>query len=109
MQRELISKKFRVKNNLPEMKYTIQLASEEEASSWLNALPLSKHGFDLTTTEFRDGIALRYTSEATDIPALCPHGIEVSLTHALHCARGGYSRLRHNEIRDVFADLIDDV
>ena len=64
MQRELISKKSRIENNLPEMKYTIQLASEKGASSWLSALPLSKHGFDLTKTEFRDGIALRYTWEA---------------------------------------------
>ena len=61
MQRELISRKSRIGNNLPEMKYSIQLASEKEASSWLNELPLSKHGFDLTKTEFRDGIALRYT------------------------------------------------
>ena len=41
MQRELISKKSRVENNLPEMKYTIQLASEKGTSSWLNVLPLS--------------------------------------------------------------------
>ena len=45
------------------MKYTIQLASEKGASSWLNALPLSKHGFDLTKTEFRDRIALHLGSE----------------------------------------------
>ena len=50
MQRELISKKSRIENNLPGMKYTIQLASEKGASSWLNALPLSKHGFNLTKT-----------------------------------------------------------
>ena len=61
------------------MKYTIQLAPEKGAPSWLNALPLSKHGFDLTKTEFRDGIALRYNWEAK------------------------------NEIRDVFANLMDDV
>ena len=91
------------------MKYTIQLASEKGASSWLNALPLSKHGFDLTKTEFRDGIALRYTWEAKNTPAICPCGKEFSLTHALHCAKGGYTHLRHNEIRDVFANLMDDV
>ena len=59
MQLELILKKFRIENNLPEMKYTILLASAKGASSWLNALPLSKNGFDLTKAEFRDGIALR--------------------------------------------------
>ena len=91
------------------MKYTIQLASEKGASSWLNALPLSKHGFDLTKTEFRDEIALRYTWEAKNTPAICPCGKELSLTHALHCAKGGYTHLRRNEIRDVFANLMDDV
>ena len=91
------------------MKYTIQLASEKGASGWLNALPLSKHGFDLTKTEFRDGIALPYTWEAKNTPAICPCGKEFSLTHALHCAKGGYTHLRHNEIRDVFANLMDDV
>ena len=109
MQRELISKKSRIENNLPEMKYTIQLASEKGASSWLNALPLSKHGFDLTKTEFLDGIALRYTWELKNTPAICPHGKKFSLTHALHCANSGYTHLRHNEIRDVFAKLMDDV
>ena len=98
MQRELISKKSRIENNLPEMKYTTQLASEKEASSWLNALPLSKHGFDLTKTEFRDGIALRYW-EAKNTPAICPYGKEFSLTHALHCAKSGCTHLRHNEIK----------
>ena len=78
-------------NNLPEMKYTIQLASEKGASSWLNALALSKHGFDLTKTEFRDEIALRYTWEAKNTPAICPCGKEFSLTHALHCAKGEYT------------------
>ena len=109
IQRELISKKSRVENNLPEMKHTIQLASEKGASSWLNALPLSKHGFDLTKTEFRDGIALRYTWEAKNTPAICPGGKEFSITHALHCAKSGYTHLRDNEIKDVFANLMDDV
>ena len=103
------SRKSKTENNLPEMMYTIQLASEKRASIWLNALPLSKHGFDLTKTEFRDGIALRYTWKAKNTPAICPCGKEFSLTHALHCAKGGYTHLRHNEIRDVFANLMDDV
>ena len=109
MQRELSRKKSKIGNNLLKMKYTIQLASEKGASSRLNALPLSKHGFDLTKTEFRDGIALRYTWKAKNSPAICPCGKEFSLTHALHCSKGGYTHLRHNEIRDMFANLMDDV
>ena len=84
MQRELISRRSRVTNYLPEMKYNIQLTSEKRASSWLNALPLSKHGFNLI--EFRDGIALRYTCEAKNTPAICPCGKKISLPLAQHCA-----------------------
>ena len=109
MQRELISKKSRIENNLQEMKYTIQLASEKGASSWLNALPLSKLGFDFTKTEIRDGIALRYTWEAKNPPAICPCGKQFNLTHALHCAKCGYTHLRNNKIREMFANLMDDV
>ena len=60
-------------------------------------------------TQFRVGIALRYTWEARNTPVTCPYGKEFGLTHALHCTNGGYTHLRHNEIRDVFANLIDDV
>ena len=109
MQRELISKKPRIEHNLPEMNYTISLASENGACSWLNALQLSKHGFDLTKTELRDEIALRYTWEAKNTQAICPCGKEFSLTHVLHCAKGKYKHLQHNEIKDVFANLMDDV
>ena len=109
MQRQLISKESRIKNNLPEMTYTIKLASVKGASSYLNVLPLSKHGFDLTKTEFCDRMVLRYTWEAKNLPAICPFGKEFSLTHALHCAKGGYTHLRHNEIKDAMANLMDDV
>ena len=61
------------------MKYTIQLASVEGASSWLYALPLSKHDFDLTKTDFRDRIAIRYTWEAKSTPVISPCGKEKNL------------------------------
>ena len=40
--------------------YTLDLASEKGSSSWLNALPLKRYNFNLTKSEFRDGISLRY-------------------------------------------------
>ena len=101
--------KSRTGNNLPKTKYTIQLGSEKGASSWLNMLPLSKRGSDLTKTEFRDGIALRYSWEVKNTPAICPCGKKFSLTYALHCAKGGYTHLRNNEIIDLFANLMVDV
>ena len=38
----------------------------------------------------------------------CAYG-EPFMSHALHCAKGGYTHLRHNEIRDTFAKLLGDV
>ena len=32
-----------------------------------------------------------------------------NLTHPLHCAKGGYTPIRHNEIRDTFANLKNEV
>ena len=31
------------------------------------------------------------------------------MTHALHCAKGGYTHIRHNETRDTFANLMNEV
>ena len=58
---------------------------------------------------FRDGIALCFTWEEKNTPAIYTCGKKFSLTYALHWAEGGYTHLRHNEIRDVFANLLDDV
>ena len=41
-------------------KRSIEIASEKGASSWLNALPIARHGFALHKSAFRDAICLRY-------------------------------------------------
>ena len=41
------------------MKYTVDLAQEEGASTWLTALPLEEFGFSLHKGAFRDALALR--------------------------------------------------
>ena len=46
-------------------KYAIDFAGEKGASSWINALPLSRYNFNLNKSEFRDGIYLRYEWEPT--------------------------------------------
>ena len=72
-------------------KYAIDLVSEKGASNWLNALPLNRFNFNLNKTEFRDGIYLRYRWEPTKTPLTCAGGANCNLTHALHCAKGGYT------------------
>ena len=87
-------------------RYALDLAAEKGASSWLNTLPLKRYHFDLTKTEFRDGLALRFGWEPLKIPAVYPCGDTFSLSHSLQCNKGAYTQMRHDEIRDTLAAVM---
>ena len=64
----------------------IQRAVEGKTSSWLTALPIAHHHFDLSDTEFRDALTLRYNRPLLKLPANCDGcGAAASLEHALDC------------------------
>ena len=42
------------------LKRNMEFAKEKGSSIWLTTLPLEKHGFALSRSEFKDAIALRY-------------------------------------------------
>ena len=44
----------------PDLQRFLGQHSEPGASSWLGALPLEKHNFNLTKSEFNDSLCLRY-------------------------------------------------
>ena len=100
-----------VKCNLNDkQRHAVTLVSEKRASSWLAALPLKRYGITLTKSEFRDSLALRYGWEPKNLPAKCPCGGEpFTVAHSLHCRKGGYTHMRHDEIRDTFAKIMKDV
>ena len=84
----------------------IQWAVDGKTSSWLTALPLAHHHFDLSATEFCDALALQYNRPLLNMPANCDGcGAATSLEHALDCKMGGLVIQRHNEVRDVIGDL----
>ena len=84
----------------------IQRAVEGKTSSWLTALPIAHHHLDLSATEFRDALALRYNRPLLKMPANCDEcGAATSLEHALDCKKGGLVTQRHSEVRDVIGDL----
>ena len=60
-------------------------------------------------SEFRDGIYLKYEWEPTNIPLTPACGQSFERTHALHCAKGGYAHMRHDEIKDTLANLMSEV
>ena len=92
--------------SVPLAKLMFQLAAEKGASSWLTALPLKEYGYLLNKQQFSDAIALRYNLSLKDCPKTCACGKNYSANHALTCKLGGYVALRHNSLRDTFAQLM---
>ncbi len=84
-------------------------ASERGASNWLTSLPIEEFGFCLHKGAFKDALALRYGWTPSGIPLSCDCGSAFTVEHALSCPRGGFPTLRHNEIRDVTANLLTEV
>ena len=93
----------------PSMRSSVMLAQEKGASNWLSCLPLKSHNFVLHKTAFRDAIALRYHWLPSACPTSCACGHSFTIEHALSCPKGGFPSLRHNEVRDLTANLLSEV
>ena len=87
----------------------LTICSEKGASSWLSALPISEHGFALHKGAFRDALCLRYGWRPSHLPSHCVCGKHFTIEHALSRSRGGFPSIRHNEIRNITADLLSGV
>ena len=62
---------------------TLEQLSEPGASSWLGALPLASHGFNLTKGEFQDGLEIRYNKQVSNLPSKCPCGSAFTTTRGV--------------------------
>ena len=85
----------------------VDLASVKGASSWLTAIPLKDMNFDLRKSEFRDAMRLRYDWPIPYSPSVCVCGCSFTVDHTMIYQRGGLVIQRHNEIRDLEAELLD--
>ena len=55
---------------------------------------------------FVDALCLHYGWTPAGAPIHCDCGANFSVEHVLSCSRGGFPSIRHNEIRDITADLL---
>ena len=85
----------------------LDLATEKGSSMWLTSLPLKEMGLNLNKREFRDGLSLYYDWPIADISSTCPCGEPFTVDHAMICMRGGFVIQRHNELRDLEAELLN--
>ena len=94
-------------NSLPtKAKRAVELATEKGSSNWLTVIPLKELDYNLNKKEFRDAIKLWYDWEITDTPMLCACGVQFSVDHAMVCQCGGFIIQRHNELRDLKAEML---
>jgi len=87
------------------LKRNMILNKEKGASTWLTVLPLKDHSFSLNKQEFRDSLCIRYGWNIPGMPHFCGCGLKNSIDHTLICKKGGYVSMRHNNLRDLNADL----
>lgn len=87
----------------------LEIISEKGTSNWLSTIPLKKYGFYLEKQAFRDALRIRYGIQIANIPQKCACGAQNNMEHAFTCKRGGYVIIRHNEIRDFTAELLEEI
>ena len=64
-------------------------------------------GFNLNNRKFRDAIKLRNDWEIADTPAVCFWGDSFNMDHAMICKLSGFIIHRHNELRDLEAEMLN--
>lgn len=67
---------------------------------------IKEMNFNVNKREFRDAIKLRYDWEIADLPAMYTCGDLFTVDPAMVCRHGGLIIQRHNEIRDLEAEML---
>jgi len=99
-----------VHDNLPEDAQRFMEQSQDRgASSWVNAIPIEEEGFNVNKQEFFDALRLRYNLPLPGLPPVCACGKPYSVFHAHECSKGGFVNRRHDNLRDLFVRLLNEV
>ena len=70
---------------------------------------MDEHGFSLHKGDFCDAVCLRYGWSLPHLPTECICGASFTVNHTFTCPHDGFPTLRHNEIRDITAQLMSEV
>ena len=82
------------------------ILSRRSKQTWITT---TLHGFALRKSAFRDALCLRYGWYPSNMPLQCTCGKQFSVEHALSCSHGSFPSIRHNEVRDITAELLSEV
>ena len=104
----IILQQLREKMNPEELRAN-DLSKIKGASSWLTMLPLKSENFLLNKREFFDALSLRYRLTPKYLPSLSPCGNRFDVDHAMSCMKRGFIYKRHDDVRDLLANLLKEV
>ena len=101
---------LKVRNNMNARELKLNDNSQEKGTSnWLTVIPLSDQGFSLNKQQFWDAIRLRYGWFIANLPTNCVCGASFDTQHCMNCKKGGFVTMRHNELRDLTANMLTEV
>ena len=99
-----------LRNSLPEKtNRAVDLAAEKGASSWLTVIPVKEMDLNLNKREFKDAVHLRYDWQISGVPNVYVCGEPFDVDDAMISKRRGFIIQRHNELRDLEAQMLNPV
>ena len=93
----------------PSLRRALEVLEPTGTPPRLSCMPSREHGFYFNRDEFRDCLNLRYEWPLVNMATKCECGQNNSIDHSLSCKLGGFVIMRHNCVRDLFADVLDSV
>ena len=112
-----INKEERYKATLTELgiqldenqRHLSNIAQEKGVSNCLKAYPISDQEYHLNKQQFWDCVYLRYGCRLINIPSTCSCRSKMTIQHAMSRKKGGFSTIRHNDLRDLITNLLTEV
>ena len=92
-----------------DLQKSMDFGNEVHLCNWLGVLSLTEHGFNLHKGAFRDALSIRYGWQLTHLPGNCVCWKHFPVEHAFSCSQGGFLSIRHNNARDITANLLAEV
>ena len=100
----------KIRSKMNDQEKRINESNQESGSyNWLTALPIKEHNYHLNKEQLWDALRIRFDWEIPRLPSECACGSKFNLAHALSCKKGGFVSIRHNEVRDITTQLLNEV
>ena len=84
---------------------SIEASMEDRVSIWLTVIPIKRNGFFWR----KKPSGIQYNIPLERLPTLCVCGDSLNLQHALSCPKGRLVITRHNELRNLTAEMLGEV